>query len=291
MCQRRSAVSSCRGLLDSRLREDFFLSPPFLFARFDFLESRVFESSMSTSQDQRVSATDYLYKHGIPSLLEDLTADLARTKPADPLGHLIALLENRRNQGASSGQHTIVFVLGGPGSGKGTLCSRLLDGTFRTKLVHLSAGDLLREEQSRPESQYGQLIQSYIAEGKIVPKEVTIGLLQRQIEQRKEPCTFLIDGFPRAMDQAVAFEDSVQKCKFVLFLDCDEATMEARLLRRGETSGRIDDNAETIRKRFHTYVGQTMPVIEYFERDNRVRKVSATQTPDQVYAAVKSLFQ
>jgi adenylate kinase family enzyme len=123
-----------------------------------------------------------------------------------------------------------------------------------------------------------------------VPKEVTIGLLKNAMAAAPQSTTFLIDGFPRAMDQAVAFEDSVQRCDFVLFLECPEETMEARLLKRGETSGRADDNAESIKKRFRTYVEQTMPVIEYFGRDNRVRTVSSVPPAQEVYQQVSTLF-
>jgi UMP-CMP kinase len=94
----------------------------------------------------------------------------------------------------SPAEATVIFVLGGPGSGKGTQCARLVkDYGF----VHLSAGDLLREEQNRPGSDYGDLIRDYIRDGRIVPMEVTISLLEKAIleaiKQRGER-RFLIDG-------------------------------------------------------------------------------------------------
>ena len=98
--------------------------------------------------------------------------------------------------------------IGGPGTGKGTLCEKLVkDWEF----VHLSAGDLLRKEQERPGSQYGELIKKFIQEGEIVPMEITVGLLQNAMTEwiRKDQRKFLIDGFPRKMDQALAFEANV----------------------------------------------------------------------------------
>jgi UMP-CMP kinase len=89
---------------------------------------------------------------------------------------------------------TVIFVLGGPGSGKGTQCARLVED-FQFK--HLSAGDLLREEQSRPDSEFGELIAEYIRDGKIVPMEVTVKLLENAIlkSQKEEHLSqFLIDG-------------------------------------------------------------------------------------------------
>lgn len=236
------------------------------------------------AEAHKEAAADYLYKNSVPQLFEDMMASLTQHQPADPVGHLISFLDNRKNRGTDN---RVIFVLGGPGSGKGTVCARLVQ---QYGCKHLSAGDLLREEQQRPESKYGSLISECIRNGKIVPKEITIGLLKQAMERECIGTTFLIDGFPRAMDQAVAFENDVTRCAFVLFIDCPEDVMETRLLKRGETSGRSDDNIESIRKRFKTYVTQTMPVIEYFDKDNRVRKVSGILTPEQVFAEVQKLM-
>jgi len=103
----------------------------------------------------------------------------------------------------------VVFVLGGPGTGKGTQCEKLKeDWGFN----HLSAGELLREEMARPDSEYGELIKKFIQEGEIVPMEITVGLLQNKMQEyiRKDSRKFLIDGFPRKMDQAIAFERNVR---------------------------------------------------------------------------------
>ena len=192
----------------------------------------------------------------------------------------------------------VIFVLGGPGAGKGTQCANLVrDYGF----VHLSAGDLLREEQAREGSEYGQLIAEYIKEGKIVPQEVTIALLRnamkKAIVDRFEtpgfdpetdgPCRFLVDGFPRKMDQALKFEEDVAVARFVLYFECPEEVMLKRLLKRGETSGRIDDNVESIRKRFHTFIDTSMPVIEYFDKAGKVVKISCDQPVSNVYRQVQ----
>lgn len=184
-------------------------------------------------------------------------------------------------------QALVLFVLGGPGAGKGTQCHNLVrDYNFK----HLSAGDLLREEQTRPGSDYGEMISSYIKEGKIVPMEVTIKLLENSMTQEiatTQNRKFLIDGFPRKMDQAVKFEQIVVRSEFTLFFDCGEDVMRERLLKRGETSGRSDDNEESIKKRFRTFVETSMPVVEYFEKEGRVVKVDARPGPEEVYEKVK----
>ncbi|CAG8369587.1 unnamed protein product [Penicillium salamii] len=188
---------------------------------------------------------------------------------------------------------TVVFFLGGPGSGKGTQSANLVESYG---FVHLSAGDLLRAEQERTGSQYGDMIREYIREGKIVPMEVTVALLSNamadSLASSPPPAgtkaRFLIDGFPRKLDQAHFFEDTVCPSELVLFLDCPEDVMESRLLKRGETSGRADDNAESIRKRFRTFVETSMPVVEYFRKKDRVVEVRADIPIEQVFAKVQA---
>lgn len=180
---------------------------------------------------------------------------------------------------------TVIFVLGGPGAGKGTQCAKLVS---EYGFTHLSAGDLLRAEQERPGSQFGDLIRDYIKNGLIVPMEVTVQLLENAMADalRSSGSTkgrFLIDGFPRKMDQAHKFEEAVCPAKMVLFYDCPEETMEKRLLERGKTSGRSDDNADSIRKRFRTFVETSMPVVDYYEKEGKVAKIDATAKPDQVF--------
>ncbi|RMZ78189.1 hypothetical protein DV738_g3986, partial [Chaetothyriales sp. CBS 135597] len=181
---------------------------------------------------------------------------------------------------------TVVYILGGPGSGKGTQSEYLVKDYGFT---HLSAGDLLREEQSRDGSEYGEMIKQYIKDGLIVPMEVTVKLLENAMVARLDASgtgRFLVDGFPRKMDQATYFEKSVCQSKCTIFLDCPEDVMRERLLNRGKTSGRADDNEESIVKRFHTFVETSMPVVDHFEATGRVIKVPAVGSPQDVYRGV-----
>lgn len=182
---------------------------------------------------------------------------------------------------------TVIFVLGGPGAGKGTQCQRIVE-TFQ--FVHLSAGDLLREEMGRPDSKYGKLISYYIKEGKIVPSEVTIMLLKMAMKKSGKN-RFLIDGFPRALSQAEKFEQYVCEGRLVLFYDCNEEVLMKRLLKRGETSGRTDDNVESIRKRFKTFKETTYPVIEYFEKRNKVRKLDASRSVEEIFKETAKVIE
>lgn len=190
----------------------------------------------------------------------------------------------------SSDDVTVVFVLGGPGAGKGTQCANLVKDYGFT---HLSAGDLLRAEQERPGSQFGEMIKDYIKNGLIVPMEVTVQLLENAMvadldksgkgEVQGKKGRFLIDGFPRKLDQAHKFEETVCGAKMVLFYECSEEEMSKRLLIRGKTSGRSDDNAESIRKRFRTFVETSMPVVDYYATQNKVVKINAERDPETVH--------
>jgi len=186
---------------------------------------------------------------------------------------------------------TVIFVLGGPGAGKGTQCARLVEDF---DFCHLSAGDLLRAEQHRNGSQYGQLIQTCIREGTIVPMHVTIALLQNamteEIKKNKAGegwqngrSRFLIDGFPRKMDQAEEFDKTVCLSSVVLFFDTTEEVMLKRLLVRGQTSKREDDNVDIIKKRFTTYKSDTMPVIEHYRKLGKVALVDSTGSVEDVH--------
>ncbi|CAO3659338.1 unnamed protein product [Umbelopsis vinacea] len=208
-------------------------------------------------------------------------------KPEEPK---LPNLEERKVPTFDKKDVTVVFVLGGPGAGKGTQCAKLKDDYG---FVHLSAGDLLREEQQREGSQYGELIKSYIKDGLIVPMEVTIVLLENAMLEaikKNKQTRFLIDGFPRKLDQAVKFEEVVVPCQFVLYFECPEEVLLKRLLKRGESSGRIDDNIESIKKRFHVFADTSFPVIEEYEKQGKVHKLSCENTVDGVYAEVRKIF-
>lgn len=123
--------------------------------------------------------------------------------------------------------------------------------------------------------------------------EVTIALLENAMHQavnvgRRK---FLIDGFPRKLDQALKFESEVCPSAFTLFFDCGEEVMLGRLLKRGETSGRIDDNIGSIRKRFATFRETSYSVVEHFKEFGKVVDVDATKAPEEVYADVRKVVE
>ena len=202
-------------------------------------------------------------------------------------------MDNELKGGGKKTVPKVIFLLGGPGSGKGTLGEKIAE-TYEYKPI--SAGDLLREEKDRPESKNGALIKEYQLEGKIVPAEITISLIKAKIFElsSKGFHKFLLDGFPRNNDNLEQWNKIVGKSiklKFVIFLNCSEKIMVERVLKRGETSGRADDNKETVKKRIKVYNEQTLPVIKYYEKLKIVNEIDSSKTPDQVFSAVKKLFK
>ncbi|XP_018727608.2 UMP-CMP kinase 3 isoform X2 [Eucalyptus grandis] len=179
---------------------------------------------------------------------------------------------------------TVVFVLGGPGSGKGTQCDKIVQ---HFGFTHISTGDLLRDE-IRSGSENGTMIQRMMKEGKMVPPELTIKLLQKAMQECGND-KLLIDGFPRNEENRAAYEAVIKiEPKLVLFLDCSEEEMERRLLNRNQ--GREDDNIETIRKRFKVFKESTLPVIEYYDSKGKVRKIDAGKPADEVFEDIKFFF-
>ncbi|CAG7678340.1 unnamed protein product [Allacma fusca] len=185
----------------------------------------------------------------------------------------------------------VVFVLGGPGAGKGTQCSKIVE-TFG--FVHLSAGDLLREERNKPGSEFGEMIEQHIRDGTIVPVEVTCSLIDRAM-QKSESNNFLVDGFPRNQNNLDGWDKEMTgkvEVLFVLFFDAPEDVCVERCLQRGEAgSGRSDDNPESLKKRVATYVNATMPIIEHFKGLSLVRKINAAQDPEAVFQDVRKCFE
>jgi len=177
----------------------------------------------------------------------------------------------------------IIFVCGGPGSGKGTQCDRIVQ---RYGFTHLSSGDLLRDEVAS-KSPRGNELNSMMQAGKLVPMETVLTLLKEAMIAKADVSNgFLIDGYPREVDQGIQFEKSICPAKMVLYFDLTDAEMTRRLLNRGRTSGRVDDNEETIAKRLQTFHGATEPVTIYYDRKGKLVSVNAERSPDQIFKDV-----
>ncbi|XP_022087760.1 UMP-CMP kinase-like isoform X2 [Acanthaster planci] len=183
----------------------------------------------------------------------------------------------------------VIFVLGAPGSGKGTQSANIVK---EFGFVHLSAGDLLRAERNTG-SDISTVIEQYIKDGKIVPVEITVGLLEKAMNASSVQ-KFLIDGFPRNEDNLSGWQktmDDKTDVRFVLFFECSKDVCVERCLERGKTSGRDDDNIASLEKRFVTYVDHTKPIIDQYDEKGMVRTINADVGIDQVFEDVKKVFK
>ena len=190
---------------------------------------------------------------------------------------------------------SVVFVLGGPGAGKGTQCQNLVN---EFGCVHLSAGDLLRAERNSGSAD-AELINNYIKEGKIVPVEITVGLIKRAMNKfmrEDKKFLFIIDGFPRNFDNLSGWNKicggTFANVPFLLHLECTEDEMTKRILDRAAKSEvkRKDDNIETIKKRFKVYNEDTMSVVNVFKNETKCVDIDALDTVENVYAKIKDEF-
>lgn len=204
--------------------------------------------------------------------------------------------------------YRVVFVLGGPGAGKGTQCQLL---STNLGWCHLSAGDLLRAERTKANSVYAECINTNIDAGKIVPSDITVQLLKNAMCERRATTgqtKFLIDGFPRNQGNVSSWNTIFNNkdkessspvaavvgaiIEAVLFFECtEEEVLISRLLERSKTSGRVDDSIDVIRQRLTTYHEESMPIINMYEKHGIVRKIIANRTIEQVYTEVESILK
>ncbi|KAJ8920693.1 hypothetical protein NQ315_004832 [Exocentrus adspersus] len=179
----------------------------------------------------------------------------------------------------------IIWVLGGPGSGKGTQCDRIV---AKYGFTHLSSGDLLRAEVASGSSR-GKELNAIMERGELVPLEVVLDLLREAILKALPTSKgFLIDGYPREKEQGILFEQTIAPVNLILFFDASDDTLVERLLGRAKTSGRVDDNEETIKKRLHTFNTHNEHVIQQYPE--KLRKIHAERDPDVIFAEVSSLL-
>lgn len=170
----------------------------------------------------------------------------------------------------------IIFIIGGPGSGKGTQCEKLVG---KYGFTHLSTGELLRNELSS-ESERSKLIRDIMERGDMVPSGIILELLKEaMVASLGHTKGFLIDGYPREVKQGEEFGRWIGDPHLVICMDCSADTMTTRLLQSSPGT----DNTSTIAKRLETYYRASIPVIAYYETKTQLHKVNAEGTPEEVF--------
>jgi adenylate kinase len=176
-----------------------------------------------------------------------------------------------------------LVLFGPPGSGKGTQSEKIIS-TYN--LMHLSTGDLLRSEVTH-QTPLGLEAKKYMDQGMLVPDEVVIGMISSRIDEMGNARGLVFDGFPRteaqaeALDKLLEFKDT--SISLVLSLEVPEEDLIRRLLNRGITSGRTDDNEEVVTKRIKEYHAKTSVVANYYARQGKLERVNGHHPIDETF--------
>lgn len=184
-----------------------------------------------------------------------------------------------------------LVLFGPPGSGKGTQAEKLVE---KYDLLHISTGDLFRFNMKN-DTPLGQEAKSYISKGELVPDSVTINMLKARVDETPDVKGYIFDGFPRNINQSEHLDKILaergSKVSALLMLEVEEAEVVSRILNRGKTSGRADDNDESIiRNRFQVYQSETAPVFDYYDAKDKSHKIEGIGTIEEVGARLSEII-
>ncbi|MCU0780232.1 MAG: adenylate kinase [Akkermansiaceae bacterium] len=184
-----------------------------------------------------------------------------------------------------------IALFGPPGAGKGTQSEYLVN---RFNLFYISTGDLLRRELAAG-SELGNQAREIIAAGGLVSDEIIVQIIEKTIKENPQASGFLFDGFPRTFVQAYILDGLMIKLNTALNclinLDIPEETTVQRLLKRGETSGRLDDNEEVIRNRLREYHQKTLPVLQFYREKGQQIDIDGTRSVEEVRHDIVRVIQ
>jgi len=186
----------------------------------------------------------------------------------------------------------VVFVLGGPGAGKGTMC-KLAESQLGWN--HLSTGDLLRAER-QVGGPTAATIEEFLTAGKLVPNEIIVTLLKNAMETVTRTTgknNFLLDGFPRSLSNLEGWYEVFGReaeLPKMLYFECPYDVLEERILGRAKYTGRSDDNVESIKLRFDTFKAETLPIVELFKSKNKCFDVDTSHDRPAAYAHVVNML-
>ena len=179
-----------------------------------------------------------------------------------------------------------IVIFGAPGSGKGTQSERIVE---KYALNHISTGDVLRGEIKKG-TELGKTAKGYIDQGQLIPDSLMIDILASVFDSFEESKGVIFDGFPRTIPQAEALKEMLEKrgqsISVMLELDVPEAELMDRLIKRGQESGRADDNEETIKKRLTVYHSQTAPLIDWYKNEGLHAHINGLGTMEDIFASI-----
>ena len=184
-----------------------------------------------------------------------------------------------------------IIIFGAPGSGKGTYSDEIVE---KYGMGHISTGDVLRAEIKNG-TELGKTAKGYIDNGQLIPDELMIDILASVYDSfGRSHKGVIFDGFPRTIPQAEALKKMLDergdKVAAMIELDVPEDELMKRLIKRGQESGRADDNEETIKKRLVVYHQQTQPLIEWYKKEGLHHHIDGLGTLERIFADIKSII-
>ncbi len=184
-----------------------------------------------------------------------------------------------------------VVLMGAPGAGKGTQARLLQEATG---LPHVSTGDLFRTNLKN-QTRLGQLAQTYMDKGELVPDHVTVSMVKERLSQPDCANGAILDGFPRTIAQAEALDELLGgmngRISIVPYIKVDEEELVQRLINRGRLEGRADDNEETIRTRMRVYHEETAPLLAYYQKRGLLVEINGEQSIEAVQRELAQSIQ
>lgn len=183
-----------------------------------------------------------------------------------------------------------IVIFGAPGSGKGTQSTRIVE---KYGVSHISTGDVLRAEIKKG-SELGKVAKGYIDQGQLLPDALIIDILASVLDSLKDSRGVIFDGFPRTIPQAEALKKMLsergQDVSVMLDLDVPEDELIDRLIKRGQESGRADDNLETIKKRLTVYSEQTSPLKDFYKAEGKYQHINGVGSMDAIFDEIASVI-
>ena len=183
-----------------------------------------------------------------------------------------------------------VVIFGAPGSGKGTQSELIIS---KYGLYHISTGDILRQE-IKNQTELGAIAEDYIKQGQLIPDELIIKMLAEVLDANPQAKGYIFDGFPRTIAQGEALNEMLRERNTsivaVLILIVDEKELINRLVKRGEESGRTDDNLEVIQSRLEVYREQTEPLKEYYKKKGKLFQIKGNNVIEEVFEQITNVL-
>ncbi|HCX25079.1 MAG: adenylate kinase [Flammeovirgaceae bacterium] len=183
-----------------------------------------------------------------------------------------------------------IVIFGPPGAGKGTQSEKIIE---KYNVVHISTGDLFRWH-TKNDTPLGLKVKEIMNSGELVSDDITIAMLREEVEKNPQASGFLFDGFPRTVPQAEALDELMKslgtEIHAVVELDVTEAEVRARIAKRKELEGRVDDADDKLEKRIQEYFNKTVHVLPFYKDQGRLSTVNGIGDIDGIFNSIAEVL-